>query len=129
MNTAFNLRLTETCKVLACYFLTLNIAIAGLGDAQWQSSRTHEQWLIALINKAGFECRKIKTVTLNGLRNDGMVDRYAVWCENKAGHAYDFYEFQHYQEQSDWCISITVGNQPKEVCIDPITKKITEESG
>ena len=98
--------------------------MSGLGKAKWNPTRSHEVWLLSIIEKAGFECRRLDTVTVNGFK-DGLITRYAIWCENKLGHAYGFFELQYREEHLDWCITGTLGGEMKEVCMDPNAGKIT----
>ena len=97
---------------------------SGFGQAKWNPTRSHEVWLLNLIEKTGFECRRLDTVTVNGFK-DGLITRYAIWCENKRGHAYDLLELQYWEEHADWCITGTLHGKMKEVCIDPKTGKIS----
>ncbi len=118
-------------KKIFVILLFCGVTLTGVAEekVKWNQQTTyHELWLLNIIEKGGFECRRLDTVTINRFK-DGLITLYQVWCENKLGYAYDSFEIQYWEEHLDWCVTGTIDAKMKEVCMQPKTGKITSCSG
>ena len=118
----------QECKSLKTIVKKILIILSLCSVTIIGATEDQEVWLLNIIERADFECRRLDTVKVNGFK-DGLITRYAVWCENKSAYAYDFFEIQYWEEHSDWCVTGTIDGKMKEVCMEPKTGKITSCSG